>query len=108
MAPLLNSIKKLSQLTTTDTILYADIFRHLIKKEQKEDIIKNAESLRKYYERTLHRCLKGRDEIINNIPSSWNIKSEIVNNKIDQLFTKEWTEGVWNNFMDCLKNNLYE
>lgn len=99
---------ELSQLTTTDTILYADIFRHLIKKEQKEDIIKNAESLRKYYERTLHRCLKGRDEIINNIPSSWNIKSEIVNNKIDQLLPKEWTEGVWNNFMDCLKNNLYE
>lgn len=99
---------ELAQLTTTDTILYADIFRHLIKKEQKEDIIKNAESLRKYYERALHRCLKGRDEIINNIPSSWNVKSEIVSNKIDQLFAKEWTEGVWNNFMDCLKDNLYE
>lgn len=65
-----------------------------------------ARSLRNYYEKSLERCLYMKEEIINHIPKEWNISADMVEKKINQLFTEEWEEGVWENFINCVTDNL--
>lgn len=40
------------------------------------------------------------------IPKEWNVPVEIVKEKLQQLFDKQWTDAVWNNFVECLKENI--
>lgn len=96
----------LCQLTSTDTILYADMFRHVSEAFESTYVLEMARSLRNYYEKSLERCLYMKEEIINHIPKEWNISADMVEKKINQLFTEEWEEGVWENFINCVTDNL--
>lgn len=40
------------------------------------------------------------------IPKEWNVSIDLVKNKLLQLFDEKWTTGVWNNFIECLNENL--
>lgn len=37
---------------------------------------------------------------------AWNVPQGIIKEKIDQLFDDKWTEEVWNNFKECLIENI--
>jgi hypothetical protein len=40
------------------------------------------------------------------LPKDWNVPTEIVADKLKQLFDKSWTSGVWKNFVECLNDNI--
>ena len=36
------------------------------------------------------------------MPTEWNVPQSVVKEKLFQLFDKQWTAEVWDNFMECL------
>lgn len=98
----------LSQLTMTDTILYADLFRHLAKDENKDDVVNRAKGLREYYDICIRNCKQKIRPTLDAIPDEWNVTRAIVEQKLNQLVDSEWSEAVWCNFLECLEDNLEE
>ena len=96
----------LAQLTPTDTILYADIFAHLSKCMKFESIKEEAEKLRTYYDMSIQQCRYSVEGILNQLPMEWNVCVSSIEAKMMQLFDPEWLKGVWENFLDCLTENL--
>ncbi|MBR1789365.1 MAG: hypothetical protein IJ762_09300 [Bacteroidaceae bacterium] len=95
----------MSQLTATDTIFCSDLFRHLSlsvnnKVEQMLDELKLS------YAKNLKRCMPLRKQIVTDLPREWNVPTAVVFEKVDQLFDQSWIAGVWDNFMECLTENL--
>lgn len=98
----------LSQLTMTDTILYADLFRHLVKEQDNDAVLSLGNSLKKDYDRCIENCRQKIPSILSAIPDEWNISQGIVETKLNQLVDEVWTEAVWSNFIECLNDNLEE
>ena len=96
----------LSQLTSTDTILWSDLFHHLLQGTDRQTCLAIADRLKADYEECLERSKSVVAEIIAEIPQEWNVPLEIVSEKLRQLFDKQWTEAVWDNFMECLNENI--
>lgn len=96
----------LSQLTSTDTILYADIFRHLASVYDRTYVVKTAHSLMTYYRRVLAMCQNLQTDILNALPKEWNVANGVVEQKMLQLFDAKWTDEVWENFMESVTDNL--
>lgn len=96
----------LSQLTMTDTILYADLFRHLIKGKDRNQILEMANKLKDYYKESIRNSIQKIHDILNLIPPEWNVPKASVEIKLKQLIELEWTESVWKNFCECLNDNL--
>lgn len=95
----------MSQLTSTDTILWSDLFEHL-KQNQEKSSICLLEQLKDEYDSFIKQCSCLKSEIIDEIPQEWNVPQGIIKEKIDQLFDDKWTEEVWNNFKECLNENI--
>ena len=98
----------LSQLTMTDTILYADLFRHLAKNKEKNGILNMAKEIRNDYDTCIKNCKQEIKIILNTIPCEWNVPKTIVELKLNQLIDSNWIEAVWLNCLECLKDNLEE
>ena len=96
----------LSQLTSTDTILYSDMFQYLIQDKSRDSVEAIVKPLRTYYLACVNRCRQRSIQMANAMPKEWNVPSVIVENKINQLFESEWIDGVWRNFTECLTENL--
>ena len=96
----------LSQLTSTDTILWSDLFHHLLQGTDRQTCLAIADRLKADYEECLERSKSVVAEIIAEIPQEWNVPLELVSEKLRQLFDKQWTEAVWDNFMECLNENI--
>ena len=96
----------LSQLTSTDTILYSDLFQCLIQGKSPKSIEMVAKPLRAYYLACVDRCRQSYGQMVNDMPKDWKIPMEVVENKVKQLFETDWIEGVWRSFMDCLTENI--
>jgi hypothetical protein len=96
----------LSQLTSTDTILWSDLFSHLSSNKEKYDILLLTEQLKQNYESYIHLCCNLKQDIIDVIPKAWNVPHTIIKEKIGQLFDEKWIDEVWNNFYECLNDNL--
>ena len=95
----------LSQLTSTDTILWSDLFAHL-KQNQEKTYSKIIEVFKGEFDKNIQLCSCLTSEIIDEIPQEWNVPHAIIKEKIDQLFDDNWTKEVWNNFIECLNENL--
>ena len=96
----------LSQLTSTDTILCSDLFRHILNgfgREQADGIVKD---LQKNYHKWLNNSSRQISYIQESMPNQWHVPSDLVGEKLTQLFDSDWTIGVWDNFMECLKENM--
>lgn len=94
----------LSQLTSTDTILYSDLFHHL--NQYKNNVINIfASRLKNDYDTFLNNSKNMVKIIIDVLPKDWNIATEIVESKLTQLFDNQWIVNVWDNFMECLNEN---
>lgn len=96
----------LSQLTSTDTILYSDLFHYLIQDKSIASLTALVKPLRAYYLVCINRSRHFSTKMINVIPKDWNVPSDVVEKKIRQLFEPEWVEGVWKSFIDCLTENI--
>lgn len=96
----------LSQLTSTDTILWSDLFKHLAQHQTMTTILPLIDDMRNEYKTILQQCEHLTQEIVNGIPLEWNIPKTTVSAKLSQLFDKKWTDGVWDNFIENLNDNI--
>ncbi len=94
------------QLTTTDTIINSSLFKYLTKGNVSQTIQKHVTNLKGAYANYVRRCQMQIDDIVNNLPSDWNIPTSLVTNKLLQLFEPDWLEAVWRNFEECLNDNI--
>ena len=69
-------------------------------------IQKHVTYLKGAYANYVSRCQMQIGDIVNNLPSDWNISTSLVTNKLLQLFEPNWLEAVWRNFEECLNNNI--
>ena len=95
----------LSQLTTTDTILWSDLFRHLAQGQEKTAIQAIADRLKELFRKNLQRASVQVNLILEDMPEEWNVPQDVVKDKLLQLLDKRWTAEVWDNFMECLNDN---
>lgn len=95
----------LSQLTTTDTILWSDLFRHLAHGQDEAAIHAIADRLNVDYRESLHRAGLQVSQIFEDMPEEWNVLQNVVKEKLLQLFDERWTVEAWENFMECLNDN---
>lgn len=95
----------LSQLTTTDTILWSDLFRHLAQGQEASTIQAIADRLKESFRENLQRAGMQVTLIVEEMPAEWNIPQSVVKEKLLQLFDERWTAEVWDNFMECLNDN---
>ena len=90
------------QLTSTDSILSSPLFRYLVQNVSK----KRMQELHGDFDVSLSRCRLQVNSIIEDLPSDWGITAETVSHKLKQLFELDWVEAVWNNFEECLNENI--
>ena len=96
----------LSQLTTTDTILWSDLFRHLARGQESATIQAIAERLKVEFHDSIQRTSVQVHQIVEEIPVEWNVLHRVVKEKLLQLFDDRWKTEVWDNFMECLNDNI--
>ena len=96
----------ISQLTSTDTILWSDLFKHLIQSIDSKTIHQLADHLKADYDECLHQSKSIVEEILAEMPPEWKVPAETVSEKLRQLFDEKWTAEVWKNFRDCLNENI--
>lgn len=96
----------LSQLTSTDTILYSDLFQTLIQDKSLASLEVMVKPLRAYYLASIGRSRQLSASLVEAMPKDWNVPSGIVEKKISQLFESEWIDGVWSNFTECFNENI--
>lgn len=96
----------MSQLTSTDTILWSDLFQHLSQNRERTMMEAIACELKTEYAACLKRSIRQVKHILGELPLEWNVSVEVVGEKLKQLFDDRWTAGVWNNFVECLNENL--
>ena len=96
----------LSQLTTTDTILWSDLFHHLAESQEPQTINTLANHLRAEYNESIQRASKLVNQIVEEMPSEWNIPQSIVSEKLHQLFDNKWKEETWEKFTSCINENI--
>lgn len=97
----------MSQLTSTDTILWSDLFQHLFFGGRSLNIKNNMAYILEYYEASLQRSLDKQKELLDALPQAWNVQKDVLAEKLRQLFDKNWIAGVWENFVENLKENSY-
>jgi len=98
----------LSQLTSTDSILYSDLFHHLTQNHTKAKVIQVSNNLEKEYKGFIESCKQLIPSIIINTPSEWNVQKSIIQDKLEQLFEETWIEDTLKNYKEILKENLDE
>ena len=59
-----------------------------------------------HYDVCLSKCRHYVETLLTMLPDEWHIPRTVVEEKLIQLFETEWTDGVWNNFIECL-NEYY-
>jgi hypothetical protein len=96
----------MSQLTTTDTILWSDLFQHLAKSKDRTTIDAIVSELKTVYTACLKRSKRQVKQIVEGLPKEWNVSGKVVEEKLQQLFDEQWTAGVWDNFVECLNENI--
>lgn len=99
-------VSSMSQLTVSDSILYADIFRKVVKTLAPLEVTNTATALFNYYSESINKCKEKRSIILDSIPTEWNIQKENISKKLEQLFEQAWTENVWKNFIGCINEVL--
>jgi len=96
----------MTQLTMTDTILWSDLFQHLTKGKDKTIIEAIVCEFKEMFTACLKRSQRQVKPIVEQLPKEWNVSGSVVEEKLQQLFDEQWITGVWNNFMECLNENI--
>ena len=96
----------LSQLTSTDTILWSDLFKQVVSGIERGQVNTILSALKNEYPAYLDNSRQQICCILEEMPKEWRVPSDLVKKKLAQLFDSDWTVGVWNNFVECLKENV--
>ena len=96
----------MSQLTSTDTVLYSELFDELSRNVDEDKMSGYCIGVRNHYDACLSKCRHYAAALPTLLPDEWHVPKTAVEEKLKQLFETEWTEGVWKNFMECL-NDYY-
>ena len=97
---------QISQLTSTDTILWSDLLKHLNRSIYRQTICTLVDRLKADYDECLHQSKSVVAEVLSEMPQEWKVSTETVHEKFRQLFEDHWTSEVWKNFTDCLNENI--
>jgi len=102
--PILNSIDIIRKQYPTGEepvlVMCSDMNRYICKYK------KRMQELHGDFDVSLSRCRLQVNSIIEDLPSDWGITAETVSHKLKQLFELDWVEAVWNNFEECLNENI--
>lgn len=96
----------LSQLTSTDTILWSDLFQHIKGDMHADDVLALAQELKEDFKKCIEQVALLKKDVCDSIPSEWHIPAKVIEQKLHQLLEECWTTAVWDNFMECLKENI--
>lgn len=96
----------MSQLTSTDTILWSDLFHFLAKGKKSYAFYAFKSVLESAFPAWVKRCEKQFPILLQTIPKDWYVEVETVENKLSQLFEEQWIKSVWDNFVECLNENI--
>lgn len=96
----------MTQLTTNESILCSDLFQYLVRGKEIPNSEAVLEELKKTYVSCLKRSKRQVKQIVDEIPKEWNVPSNVIEVKLQQLFDERWTTGVWSNFTECLNDNI--
>ncbi|MCH5233466.1 MAG: hypothetical protein J1E78_07480 [Muribaculaceae bacterium] len=91
----------LSQLTENDSIIHSYIFNHLGKNRMKE-ILDFLPTLKNIFQKNIEECNKSTQLLVNTLPEDWLVPEKIVKEKLKQLFSSNWIEDTWLNFVDII------
>lgn len=58
------------------------------------------------YDEYLSQISVAAEEIMDEMPKEWKVPAETLKEKLNQLSDKHWTAAVWQNFVDCLNENI--
>lgn len=95
----------LSQLTSTDSILFSDLFSYLISNRVgKCDRLVN--DLKQHFTESIMLCNSNISSVISQIPDTWNLPKELIIKKTNELFEEKWLKDVWQNFVECFYESL--
>ncbi len=94
------------QLTSTDTIINSPLFKYLADGINPQNIQKLVINLKGVYTKYVSQCQERINDIVEDIPSDWNISINHTLNKLHQLFDPQWTEAVWCNFEESINDNI--
>lgn len=97
---------EMSQLTSTDTILYADIFKYLSSGYERQTICDLRDNAIVNGREAIKSCHKNLPVLLNNIPPEWELDNKFIYDKLMQLFDSKWIDGCIDNFIDCINDNL--
>lgn len=94
----------LSQLTMSDSLMYSDLFGSMARKyadKLTEDLLNNI------YTSFVNKVAYCKDNnTLLSIPAEWLIPQELVSRKLEELFSQQWIDSVWDNFNDILQTSL--
>lgn len=65
-----------------------------------------ADRLKTDYDESMRQSSHTTTDIIEEMPQEWKVPAEIVSEKLRQLFDGQWAVAVWENFMECLNENI--
>ena len=65
-----------------------------------------ADRLKTDYDESLRQSSHATTGIVEEMPQEWKVPAEIVSEKLRQLFDGQWAAAVWENFMECLNENI--
>ncbi len=97
----------LSQLTSTDTILWSDLFKHLSYGRDITYFEKILKGMKDYYRACIEASNNTTSLIIDLFPKEWHLPKEIISSKFEQLNNDDWIKSVWEDFTENLKDNIY-
>ena len=92
----------LSQLTSTDTILNSNLFRHFKGSLPPQPL----KSLSRYFNQCIKRSRLISHTLIDEIPIQWKVPHQTIKEKLTQLYAPDWIDATWENFMECFDENM--
>lgn len=95
----------LAQLTESDSILCADVFTHIAQSTSVNQLNKAIILLKQDFPKYISHSKHSIENVVDKLPVEWSIPTDKISNKLNELFSSEWIDATWNNFIECLTSN---
>lgn len=97
---------KITQLTANESILCSDIFHHIVKNLEIPNLNTVLKMMEEKYTDSIKRSKTQVQIIIDEMPKEWHVPYGTVKDKLMQLYDEQWIKGTWDNFVECLNDNI--
>lgn len=94
----------LSLLTCNDTILNSDLFVSCSQCMSYHELEKNINKILKMFDVVVESVRI--DQIMDGLPKDWNVRENVVRNKLHELISAGWVAGVKDTFVEYIKENM--